>query len=84
MDAGSDRTPQVGSGFFVSDLWSSGAYKELARRPSEMTSSDEVHVQVKHTLACAGANVEHGAVPILDAEFFRNLGRDYMTVANQL
>ena len=43
-----------------------------------------MYVQVKHALARTGANVQHGAVPILDAALSRNFGRDHMTVANQL
>ena len=47
-----------------------------------MTPPQQVDVQMKHRLPCAGTHVEHGPVSLLDVALARNLGGGQVAAAN--
>src|SRR5579864_565793 len=56
--------------------------QSLSRRPAECASAQEVNVQVKDGLSGAGANVEDGAVSLLDLALSGDHGGGQMAAAD--
>src|SRR5579864_119450 len=56
--------------------------QSLSRRPAECASTQQVNVQVKDGLSSAGANVEDGAVSLLDFALAGDHGSSQMTAAD--
>src|SRR5512146_116894 len=65
--------------------YSAGAtFLTLARGPAQVTPAQQVQVKVKDRLAGAGADVEDGAVAILDMPVVRQAGGYQVAVADDL
>ena len=73
--------------------WSSDDYElrlteprksgRLARWPGERASADKMDVQVEDGLACARADVEHGAVPVFDVALASDVSGGQMAASDQ-
>src|ERR1700727_4096061 len=57
---------------------------DLARRPRQRATAEQVHVQMKHRLSRAGSHVEDGAVSLFDVALAGNLGGREMAAADDL
>src|SRR5271170_5313600 len=54
----------------------------LPRRPLQVSSAQQMHVQVKNRLPGPRADVEYGAVAVLDAALSRDIRRSQVAVAD--
>src|SRR6202040_841301 len=57
-------------------------YSLSAGRPLQISSTQQMHVQMKHRLACARPHVQHSAITVFNAAVPRHPGGRKMTEAD--